>query len=63
MTLASIRTVNNNDRKMNVFDIEECKKERDKIRQKNIANSPELRNYFRNFNIKYANLLIITLEK
>ena len=49
MTLAPIRMANDNDRKMNIFGIEKCEKERDKIRQKNIDNSPELKNYFQNF--------------
>ena len=54
MTLAPVRMFNDNDRKMNVYDIEECQKERDEIKKKNIDNSPKLKNYIINFNIKYA---------
>jgi len=54
MTLAPIKMINDNDRKMNVYSIEECKNKRDEIRQKNIDNSPESKSYTLNFNIKYA---------
>ena len=50
MTIAPVRMVSNNDRKMNVYDIEECKDERDEIKLKNIENSPELQNYISDFN-------------
>ena len=55
MTLAPVRMINDNDRKINVYDIEECKKGRDQIRKKNTANiSIIFRNYNDNFNKKYA---------
>ena len=54
MTIAPVRMVSNNDRKMNVYDIEECKDERDEIKLKNIENSPELQNYISDFNQKYG---------
>ena len=63
MTLAPIRMVNDNDRKIYIYSIEECKKERDEIKQKNIGNSPELKIYTLNFNIKYAKSFNIYLEK
>ena len=54
MTLAPVRMINDNDRKINVYDIEECKKGRDQIRKKNTANiSIICRNYNDNFNKKY----------
>ena len=54
MTLAPVRMVNDNDRKMNVYDIEECKEERDEIKQNNIDNSPEINNFTQFFNGKYG---------
>ena len=45
MTLAPVRMVNDNDRKMNVYDIQECVEERDDIKKKNAETVPELIEY------------------
>ena len=54
MTLAPVRMINDNDRQMNVYDLDECKDLRDEIKQKNIDNSQEFKNYLSNFNKKYS---------
>ena len=54
MTLAPVRMVNEYERKMRVYDIEECREERDEIRKKNNQNVQELKDYIMNFNEKYA---------
>ena len=53
MTLAPVRMVNDNDRKMNVYDLEECIEERDDIKKKNAETIPELIEYIKQFNQKY----------
>jgi hypothetical protein len=53
MTLAPVRMVNDNDRKMNVFDIEGCVEKRDDIKKKNAETIPELIEYVKKFNEKY----------
>ena len=53
MTLAPVRMVNDNDRKMKVYDLEECIEERDDIKKKNAETIPELIEYIKQFNQKY----------
>jgi hypothetical protein len=53
MTLAPVRMVNDNDRRMNVYDLEECIEERDDIKKKNAQTIPELIEYMKGFNKKY----------
>lgn len=53
MTLAPVRMINNNDRKMNVYDLDQCVEKRDDIKQKNAETIPELIEYIKNFNEKY----------
>ena len=53
MTLAPVRMVNDNDRKMNVYDLDECVEEREDIKKKNIENIPEINDYVDGFNEKY----------
>ena len=53
MTLAPVRMVNDNDRKMRVYDIQECVEERDDIKKKNAETVPELIEYVKKFNEKY----------
>jgi len=54
MTLAPIRMVNDNERKMNVYDIEECTEERDQVKETNSKNIPELKEYIEKFNGQYG---------
>ena len=54
MQLAPVRMAGDNDRKMNVYDLEECKDERNEQRKYNNENIPELKEYIKSFNEKYA---------
>ena len=54
MTLAPVRMSNDLDRKFNVYDIEECKAERDETKQKNNENIEEWIEYLNDFNEEYA---------
>lgn len=53
MTLAPVRMINDNDREMNVYDLEECLEERDDVKKKNAETVPELIEYIKTFNDKY----------
>ena len=53
MTLAPVRMLNDNDRRMNVYDLEECVEERDDIKKKNAETVPEIIEYTKEFNRKY----------
>ena len=55
MTLAPVRMVNDNERKMNVYDIDECTEERDAVKKNNSQNIQEFKDYITKFNGKYAN--------
>ena len=57
MTLAPVRMSNDLDRKFNVYDIEECKAERDETKQKNNENIEEWIEYLNDFNEEYAESL------
>ena len=54
MTLAPVRMVNDNERKMNVYDIDECTEERDAVKKNNSENIQEFKDYIKKFNAKYA---------
>ena len=53
MTLAPVRMLNDNDRMMNVYDLEECIEERDDVKDQNIENVPEVSDHVDEFNQKY----------
>ena len=57
MMLAPVRMVNDNDRKMNVYDLQECTEERDDIKKKNRESIPYAVNFTNDFNKKYGKLL------
>ena len=57
MILAPIRMINDNDRKINVFDIKECAKERDDIRKENIEKLDIIKEETKKFNEKYGERL------
>ena len=54
MQLAQVRMVGDNDRKMNVFFLEECIDEKNEQLKYNNENIPELKEYIKTFNEKYA---------
>ena len=54
MTLAPVRMVNNNDKKMNVYDLKDCIEERDDIKKENRETIPYVLNFTKEFNEKYA---------
>ena len=56
MTLAPVRMVNVNDRKMNVYDISECTEERDQTKEIN-SEIPEFVMYLEQFNAQYGSSL------
>ena len=57
MTIAPVRMVNDNDKKMNVYDIQECTEERDQVKKKNRETIPYLINFTQNFNDVYGETL------
>ena len=57
MTLAPVRMIDNNDKKMNVYDLEDCTEERDQIKKENREKIPEALNFTREFNEKYGKTL------
>ena len=57
MTLAPVRMVNDNDKKMNVYDLTECEEERDQIKKENRETIPYVVNFTREFNEKYGETL------
>ena len=57
MTLAPVRMVNDNDKKMNVYDLTECTEERDQIKKQNRETIPYVVNFTREFNEKYGKTL------
>ena len=54
MTLAPVRMVNDNDKKMNVYDLTECTEERDQIKKENRETIPYVVNFTREYNEKYG---------
>jgi hypothetical protein len=57
MTLAPVRMVNYNDRKMNVYDLPECTEERDQIKKENRESIQYVVDFTKNFNEKYGTIL------
>ena len=57
MTIAPVRMVNDNDKKMNVYDLRECTEERDQIKKENRETIPYLINFTREYNEKYGETL------
>ena len=55
MTLAPVRMINDNERKINVYEIKECKKARDKVLKRNNEKIQVFKDYVIEFNGKYAN--------
>ena len=45
MTLAPVRMVNDNDKKMNVYDLKDCTEERDQVKKENRETIPEALNF------------------
>ena len=54
MTIAPVRMVNDNDKKMNVYDLKDCTEERDDIKKQNRETIPYLLNFTNDFNKKYG---------
>ena len=50
MTIAPVRMVNDNDKKMNVYDLRECTEEREQIKKENRETIPYLINFTREYN-------------
>ena len=57
MALAPIRMINDNERKIIIYDIPECLWKRDEMREINLKNSPELQELITNFSLKYNQTL------
>ena len=57
MTLAPVRMVNDNDKKMNVYDLKDCTEERDQVKKENRETIPEALNFTQEFNEKYGKTL------
>lgn len=54
MTLAPVRMVNYEEKKLNVYDLEDCIEERDDIKKNNRETIPYIVNFTKEFNEKYA---------
>lgn len=57
MMLAPIRTINNNERKIIIFDIPWCIEEREEIKKKNRESLQILKDFVSKFNNKYGSVL------
>jgi hypothetical protein len=57
MSLAPIRMINDNDKKMIIYDIPDCLWKRDEMREINYKNSKELQNIVQSFSDKYSGTL------
>ena len=54
MTLVPVRLFNDNDRKINVYDIKDCVDEREEVKASNLKNIPELQQFVTDFNSNYG---------
>ena len=54
MTLIPIKLINNNERKIKVYDYPDCLDEKNKIKEENYKNVPELKQFVEDFNNKYG---------
>ena len=57
MTLIPVRMINNNEKKITIYDIDECEIIRDKIKEKNRKTLPIIINMEKEFNKKYGKIL------
>ena len=57
MTLIPVRMINNNEKKITIYDIGECEKKRDEIKEKNRKSLPIIINMEKYFNEKYGEIL------
>ena len=57
MSLAPIRMINNNERKIIIYDIEQCKFRRTEMREENYKNVPTLKKFVEDFKNKYSTVL------
>ena len=57
MTLAPIRMTDDNDKKMNVYDLKECVEERDQVKKENRETIPYLIEFTKDFNKDYGDIL------
>ena len=57
MTLIPVRMINDNEKKITIYDIGECEKKRDEIKEKNRKTLPILINMENEFNEKYGKIL------
>ena len=54
MTLVPVRLINNNDRKINVYDLRDCIDQREEVKASNLKNITELQQFVANFNTNYG---------
>ena len=59
MTLIPVRMINDNEKKITLYDIDECEIKRDKIKEKNRKTLPIIINMEKEFNDKYGDILNI----
>ena len=57
MTLIPVRMINNNEKKITLYDIDECEEKRDEVKEKNRKSIPLLINMEQEFNEKYGKIL------
>jgi hypothetical protein len=57
MTLIPVRMINNNERKITLYDIDECEEKRDEMKEKNRKSIPLLNTMEQEFNEKYGKSL------
>ena len=63
MTMIPVRMINNNEKKITLYDIGECEKVRDSIKEKNRNNLPIMIKMRNEFNEKYGKILNTFYEK
>ena len=63
MTLIPVRMINDNEKKITLYDIGECAVKRDKIKEKNRKTLPIIINMEKEFNDKYGDILNIFYEE
>ena len=54
MTLVPVRLINDNDRKINVYDLTDCKDEREEVKSTNLKNLQAAQDFVKNFNTQYG---------
>lgn len=54
MTLVPVRLINDNDRKINVYDLKDCVDEREEVKATNLKNISELQKFVADFNTNYG---------